>query len=213
MGKRGKGPAGRKPPKAWIAEPYQPGQIYYDPTTEPGPLRIGLLWFKAKYPNLSCLLFVLFFTLVFVSIIAGYIWLTVFAFLQSDNKTNGWLFLGITLISLPFVALLVLWFNKVYREAKSNKSLPLGPPGQRKSKRRKPAIDDEQPPTLFDPDDPAGFAQALPYRRVRGLPKLRKPRSKSQKKDAQPGKSQRPRRRITKKLRAATTQKLSEDDC
>jgi hypothetical protein len=213
MSKRRKGPAGQKPPKAWVAEPYRQGQIYYDPTRDPGPLRIGLLWFKAKYPNLSCLLVALFWMLFILGMIAGYIWLTIFAFTLSDDKTNGWLYLGIALVCLPFVALLALWFRYAYDEAARNRSLLSSQPSPKKSQRRKRASDGEQPPTLFDPDDPAGFAQMLPYHRVRGLPKMRKPRSKSQKKEAQPQKSLRPRRRITKKLRAAITQKLSEDDC
>jgi hypothetical protein len=177
MRKRYRGPAGPGPTKRWIAEPFQRGHLYYDPATNPGPLRIARLWFSAKHPNISCLLAGLF----FLGIIAGYIWLTIVVFIQSGGDMNRWMVLGLTLVFWPFVALFALWLYKIARKVFSKPSLPLGPPEQKKSKRRKRSSKEEQPPRLFDPADPAGFAQWLPTWRIHDMPKLRAPRSRKKK--------------------------------
>ena len=184
MIRRRKGPAGQQPPKAWVAEPYQPDQVYYDPTTDPGPLRMALLWFKTKYPFVSCLLSGLF----FLGIIAGYIWLIVFAFLQADGKTNWWRFLGAGLIVVPCLALITFLIYRKGRGIFWKTSHPMRRSGQRKSGRQKEFnSDDHSSPPLPDITDPAGFAQRLPkqrvQQRVRGMIKVGISRNKSQKRN------------------------------
>lgn len=180
MGKRTQDPASRRGPKHKLAEPYQPGEVYYDPTQKHSWLGLASIWFGAKYPKTFCLIQVL----LFLGVSLGWCFLFIFTLLwAATGSPLGTLLLAAWLL-LTIIPLLVLGVRSKIRGVFGKRSLPLGSSVRRKQ-RQQPDTESMEPlPALPDPAaDPAGFAQRLPKQRVHGLPKLRAPRSRSHKKN------------------------------